>query len=62
MRRFTPPWTSDDNGSAFIVKDASGQALAYVYYEEKAGRRAAANVLTRDEAHSRQSADPCRGA
>jgi hypothetical protein len=34
----------------FIVCDANGQALAYVYFEEEPGRRAAAKLLTRDEA------------
>jgi hypothetical protein len=34
----------------FIVRDAKGQALAYVYSEEEAGRRAAAKLVTRDEA------------
>jgi hypothetical protein len=34
----------------FIVRDANGQALAYVYLEDEPGRRAAAKVLTRDEA------------
>ena len=34
----------------FIVKDRNGQALAYVYFESDAGRRTAANLLTRDEA------------
>ena len=44
------PWDIEDNGSCFIVRDANGQALSYVYYENELGRRAAANLLTRDEA------------
>ena len=40
-RKRTPP---------FIVRDANRQALAYVYCEEEPGRRAAAHLLTRDEA------------
>ena len=34
----------------FIVRDADGQALACVYFEEGWGRRSAAHLLTRDEA------------
>ena len=47
-RRFPPPWSTEDNGACFIVKDHSGQALAYVYYELEPGRRTAANLLTKD--------------
>jgi hypothetical protein len=36
--------------ACYIVRDANGQALAYVYYEQEPGRRAAAHLLTRDEA------------
>ena len=49
-RRFPNPWSAEDNGSCFIVKDKNGQAFAYVYYEEEPGRRSAARLLTRDEA------------
>jgi hypothetical protein len=31
-------------------RDNNGQALAYVYYEQEAGRRAAATLMTKDEA------------
>src|SRR5215472_4776786 len=34
----------------FIVRDADGQALSYVYYESEPGRRSAAKLLTKDEA------------
>jgi hypothetical protein len=30
--RFPPPWTIEDIGACFIVKDKNGQALAYVYF------------------------------
>jgi len=38
-RRVPPPWS-----------DAIGHALAYVYFEDERGRRAAAKLLTCDEA------------
>jgi hypothetical protein len=49
-RRFPPPWTAEETEACFIVGDYKWQALAYVYFEEEPGRRAAANRLTRDEA------------
>ncbi len=50
-RRLPPPWTIDEyNDACFIVRDKNGQALDYFYFEEEPGRRAAANLLTRDEA------------
>jgi hypothetical protein len=49
-RRFPPPWSVEERPACFIVNDASGQPLAYVYYEEEPGRRAAAKLMTRDEA------------
>jgi hypothetical protein len=32
------------------LRDAGGQALAYVYCEDDPGRQSAASLLTRDEA------------
>ena len=49
-RRFPPPWSVDETMACFVVKDHSGQKLAYVYFEDESGRQAAANQLTRDEA------------
>ena len=34
----------------YIVRDAEGHALAYVYFEDEPGRRAAAHLMTREEA------------
>jgi hypothetical protein len=46
-----------------LHREGCGQALAYVYFEEEPGRRAAANLLTNDEARRirgqhRQAAGP----
>jgi hypothetical protein len=49
-RRFPPPWSIDELVERFVVRDATGHALAHVYFEEEPGRRAAAHLLTRDEA------------
>ena len=50
-RRFPPLWTIEElNAACFVVSDADGQKLAYVYFEDEPGRRAAANLLTKDEA------------
>ena len=46
-RRFPPPWTVEDKDAYFIVRDHNGQALAYIYAEDK---RTGARPLTRDEA------------
>jgi hypothetical protein len=54
-RRFPPPWTAEEpdpklDRQCFIVRDANGYALAYVYFEGEPGRRAAARLMTRDDA------------
>ena len=50
-RRFPPPWTIEEaNDACFIVRDSTGQALGYFYFEDEPGRRSAAKLLTKDEA------------
>ena len=51
-RRFPPPWTAEEpdpklDRQCFIVRDANGYALAYVYFEGEPGRRAAARLRLR---------------
>jgi hypothetical protein len=48
--RFPPPWTVEETAPCFIVRDANGQALAFIYCEDEPGRRATGKLLTRDEA------------
>jgi hypothetical protein len=42
-RSFPPPWSIEDIGAAFVVKDNGGQKLGYFYYEEEPGRRSASS-------------------
>jgi hypothetical protein len=50
-RRFPPPWTVEEyRGISYIVRDANRFAVAYVYFESETGRRAAANLMTKNEA------------
>jgi len=51
-RRFPPPWLADEADSnldrrSFIVRNADGHALAYVYFEGELDRRSATHF--RDE-------------
>jgi hypothetical protein len=46
-RSFMVPPPGD---ACFIVKDHAGHLLAYVYFEEEPGRRAATRLMTHDEA------------
>jgi hypothetical protein len=54
-RRFPQPWSVEEPDSkldrrCFIVRDANGHALTYVYFEGELDRRSAAHLLTREEA------------
>jgi hypothetical protein len=49
-RRFPPPWKTEKIAGGFVVRDASGQALAYVYSRASETDATQAKVLTDDEA------------
>ena len=50
-RRFPPPWTVEEyRGISYIVRDANKFAVAYVFFENQLGRRAAANLMIKDQA------------
>jgi hypothetical protein len=49
-RRFAPPWTAERIPGGYVVKDAAGQALAYVYARDTKAQADTAKVLTMDEA------------
>ena len=49
-RRFLPPWSIEERQESFIVKDANGQQLAYLYFEDEPQRQMSMKRLSRDEA------------
>lgn len=49
-RRFPPPWSVSDTGSAWIVKDANGVSISWHYYREPT--LALPDALTREQAYA----------
>jgi hypothetical protein len=49
-RHFPRPWKVEAIEGSYVVKDASGQSLAYVYGRETRADADTAKVLTLDEA------------
>jgi hypothetical protein len=49
-RRFPAPWRADTIPGGYVVRDASGQSIAYIYSRETEVEARQANVLTTDEA------------
>ena len=49
-RHFPPPWSAELQPNYYVVRDADGQQIAYIYYSNDPDRRTAAKLLTKDEA------------
>jgi hypothetical protein len=49
-RRFPAPWRADKMPGGYVVRDATGQALVYVYARATEAEAMQAKVLTADEA------------
>jgi hypothetical protein len=49
-RRFPPPWSIEERQESFIVRDASGQQIAYLDFEDEPQRQLSTRRLSRDEA------------
>ena len=58
LRRFPPPWSVEDIDAAFVVKDGSGQKVAYVYYAWETA--AVTSVYRRHYRHRYSEVGVCR--
>jgi hypothetical protein len=47
---FPAPWSVKALKESFVVQDATGQGLAYIYFDEQPQRRSVTKRLSRDEA------------
>ena len=60
-RRFPPPRSIEEHQESFIVRDANGQQLAYLCFEDEPQRQMSMKRLSRDEAVSDRG-EHCQGA
>jgi hypothetical protein len=51
-RRFLVPWTAEERDSCFVVRDANGQPLSYIYFQNESEPLWAPKLLSKDEARS----------
>jgi len=52
-RRFPAPWRADKVPGGYVIRDANGQALAYIHSRENEDEARQAKVLTKDVAADR---------
>jgi hypothetical protein len=49
-RRYPPPWRIQENDESYIVMDASGQRLAFIYFEDEPVRQSSMKRISKDDA------------
>ncbi len=49
-RRFPAPWKVEQGGESYVVVDAHGQHLAYLYFEDEPTRQRLMKRLSKDDA------------
>jgi hypothetical protein len=49
-RRYPPPWRVEENPESYVVTDALGTKLAFVYFEDESIRQGITKRISRDDA------------
>jgi hypothetical protein len=49
-RRYPPPWRIEEHSESYVVLDANGQRLAFVYFEDEPQRRMSMKRIGKDDA------------
>jgi len=60
--RFPPPWCADKIPGGYVVRDANGQTLVYVYSRDNEAEALQAKVLTKGEGRGARRAPRRAGA
>jgi hypothetical protein len=55
-RRFPSPWRAEKIAGGYVVRDATGQALAYVHSRENEAEARQAKTLSRDSSVAQRMA------
>jgi hypothetical protein len=49
-RRYPPPWRVEERRESYIVTDAMGKPLAYVYFDDESQRQTVTGRIGKDDA------------
>jgi hypothetical protein len=50
-RRYPAPWKMQENDESYVVTDALGQPLAYVYFEDEPQRQVSTKRIRQGDAY-----------